>query len=98
MRPLLALVLLLAACNHPADDAAGCPRLAELQVGCLGGNAGLQARMRTSYEQTCRDAVASPDPAMVAAIRVELECTARAGRDCDALATCIHEKRHAGSR
>ena len=36
------------------------------------------------------------DPAMVAAIRVELECTARAGRDCDALATCIHEKRHAG--
>ena len=95
MRPLLALLLLLAACKDPADDAAGCPRLAELQISCLGGNSDLQARMRASYEQTCRDALASPDPDMVAAIRVELECTAKAGRDCDALATCIHERRHA---
>jgi hypothetical protein len=95
MKALLCLALLCAACKDPADDAAGCPRLAELQVGCLGGNADLQARMRASYEQSCRDALASPDPAMVAAIRVELECTAKAGRDCDALATCLHEKRHA---
>jgi hypothetical protein len=94
VRPLLALLLLLAACKDPADDAAGCPRLAELQVSCLGGNADLQARMRASYVQSCRDALVSPDPAIVTEIRIELECTMKAGRDCDALASCIQERRY----